>query len=83
MRIHVLTDIVGKQPSEEVEDKLLETVNALWLSLDVVPEVNSYIEVELYTFIFRLQMENKKYELKDQDNMHITLIYRMIYEEYD
>ena len=83
MRIHVLTDIVGKQPSEEVEDTLLETVNALWLSLDVVPEVNSYIEVELYTFVFRLQMENKKYELKDQDNMHITLIYRMIYEEYD
>ena len=83
MRIHILTDIVGQQPSEEVEDKLLDTVNTLWMRLDTVPEVNSYVEIELYTFIFRLQMENKKYQLIDNDNLHITLIYRMIYEEYD
>jgi len=83
MRIHILTDIVGKQPSEEVEDKLLDTVNTLWMRLDSVPEVKSIVEIELYTFIFRLEMENKKYELIDNNNFHITLIYRMIYEEYD
>jgi len=83
MRIHILTDIVGQQPSEEVEDKLLDTVNTLWMRLDAVPEVGSLVEVELYTFIFRLEMENKKYQLIDNDNLHITLIYRMIYEEYD
>lgn len=83
MRIHILTDIVGQQPSEQVEDKLLDTINTLWLRLDTVPEVGSFVEIELYTFIFRLEMENKKYELKDKDNLHITLIYRMIYEEYD
>jgi len=83
MRIHILTDIVGQQPSEEVEDKLLDTVNTLWLRLDSVPEVGSLVEVELYTFIFRLEMENKKYQLIDNDNLHVTLIYRMIYEEYD
>ena len=83
MRIHILTDIVGQQPSEEVEDKLLDTVNTLWLRLDSVPEVGSLVEVELYTFIFGLEMENKKYQLIDNDNLHITLIYRMIYEEYD
>lgn len=83
MRIHILTDIVGQQPSEEVEDKLLDTVNTLWLKLDSVPEVGSLVEIELYTFIFRLEMENKKYELKDKNNLYITLIYRMIYEEYD
>ena len=83
MRIHILTDIVGQQPSEEVEDKLLDTVNTLWMRLDSVPEVGSLVEIELYTFIFRLEMENKKYQLIDNDNFHITLIYRMIYEEYD
>lgn len=83
MRIHILTDITGRQPSEEVEDKLLNTVNTLWMRLDTVPEVGSLVEVELYTFIFRLEMEQKKYQLIDQDNLHITLIYRMIYEEFD
>tara|TARA_R100001460_G_scaffold30186_1_gene59606 strand:+ start:1598 stop:1846 length:249 start_codon:yes stop_codon:yes gene_type:complete len=82
MRINILTDIIGRKPSEEVEDKLLDTVNKLWLDFDSVPEVQSQIEVELFTFIFRFRMEDKVYRLVGND-MHITLIYKMIYEEYD
>jgi hypothetical protein len=82
MRINILTDIIGRKPSEEVEDKLLDTVNKLWLDFDSVPEVQSQIEVELFTFIFKFRMEDKVYRLVGND-MHITLIYKMIYEEYD
>jgi hypothetical protein len=82
MRINILTDIIGRKPSEEVEDKLLDTVNKLWLDFDSVPEVGSQIEVELFTFIFRFRMEDKVYRLVGND-MHITLIYKMVYEEYD
>jgi hypothetical protein len=82
MRINILTDIIGRKPSEEVSDKLLDTVNKLWLDFDSVPEVQSQIEVELFTFIFRFRMEDKVYRLEGND-MHITLIYKMIYEEYD
>jgi hypothetical protein len=82
MRINILTDIIGRKPSEEVEDKLLDTVNKLWIDFDSVPEVGSQIEVELFTFIFRFRMEDKVYRLVGND-MHITLIYKMIYEEFD
>tara|TARA_B100000497_G_scaffold94338_1_gene105745 strand:- start:482 stop:712 length:231 start_codon:yes stop_codon:yes gene_type:complete len=76
-----LTDIVGQEPSEDVENKLLDTVNSLWLDFDSVPEVGSEIEVELFTFIFRFEMEGKRYKLVDND-IYIYLIYRMTYEEF-
>jgi hypothetical protein len=76
-----LTDIVGQEPSEDVENKLLDTVNSLWLDFDSVPEVGSEIEVELFTFIFRFEMEGKRYKLVDND-IYIYLTYRMTYEEY-
>ncbi len=81
MKIHILTDIVGQEPSEDVENKLLDTVNSLWLDFDSVPEVGSEIEVELFTFIFRFEMEGKRYKLVDND-IYIYLIYRMTYEEF-
>jgi hypothetical protein len=81
MKIHILTDIVGQEPSEDVENKLLDTVNSLWLDFDSVPEVGSEIEVELFTFIFRFEMEGKRYKLVDND-IYIYLTYRMTYEEY-
>jgi hypothetical protein len=76
-----LTDIVGQEPSEDVENKLLDTVNSLWLDFDSVPEVGSEIEVELFTFIFRFEMEGKRYKLVDND-IYIYLTYRMTYEEF-
>jgi hypothetical protein len=81
MKIHILTDIVGQEPSEDVENKLLDTVNSLWLDFDSVPEVGSEIEIELFTFIFRFEMEGKRYKLVDND-IYIYLTYRMTYEEY-
>ena len=81
MKIHILTDIVGQEPSEDVENKLLDTVNSLWLDFDSVPEVGSEIEVELFTFVFRFEMEGKRYKLVDND-IYIYLTYRMTYEEY-
>lgn len=81
MKIHILTDIVGQQPSEDVENKLLDTVNSLWLDFDSVPEVGSEIEVELFTFIFRFEMEGKRYKLVDKD-IYIYLTYKMTYEEF-
>jgi hypothetical protein len=81
MKIHILTDIVGEEPSEDVENKLLDTVNGLWLNFDSVPEVGSEIEIELFTFIFRFEMEGKRYKLVDED-LHIYLTYRMTYEEF-
>jgi hypothetical protein len=81
MKIHILTDIVGQEPSEDVENKLLDTVNSLWLDFDSVPEVGSEIEVELFTFIFRFEMEGKRYKLVDND-IYIYLTYRMTYEEF-
>jgi hypothetical protein len=76
-----LTDIVGQEPSEDVENKLLDTVNSLWLDFDSVPEVGSEIEIELFTFIFRFEMESKRYKLVDND-IYIYLTYRMTYEEF-
>jgi hypothetical protein len=81
MKIHILTDIVGQEPSEDVENKLLDTVNSLWLDFDSVPEVGSEIEVELFTFVFRFEMEGKRYKLVDND-IYIYLTYRMTYEEF-
>lgn len=81
MKIHILTDIVGQEPSEDVENKLLDTVNSLWLDFDSVPEVGSEIEVELFTFIFRFEMEGKRYKLVDND-IYIYLTYRLTYEEF-
>jgi hypothetical protein len=81
MKIHILTDIVGQEPSEDVENKLLDTVNSLWLDFDSVPEVGSEIEIELFTFIFRFEMESKRYKLVDND-IYIYLTYRMTYEEF-
>jgi len=81
MKIHILTEIVGQEPSEDVENKLLDTVNSLWLDFDSVPEVGSEIEIELFTFIFRFEMESKRYKLVDND-IYIYLTYRMTYEEF-
>ena len=79
MKINISTEFIGRPPSEEVQDKVLDTINAMWLDFDTVPELDSTIEVDLFSFIFRLQMERKSYKYDGQD-MHILLSYRLTEE---
>ena len=79
MKIKILTEVIGRPPSEEVQDKLLDTINAIWLDYDTVPELHSEVEVDLYSFIFRLTMERKSYKFDGQD-MTIVLCYRLTEE---
>lgn len=79
MKIKISTEIIGTQPSEDVQDKLLDTINVMWLDFDTVPELGSVIEVDLFSFIFRLTMENKIYKL-DGTDIEIVLVYRLTEE---
>ena len=54
MKIKISTDILGTQPSEDVENKLLDTINAMWLDFDTVPEAGSMIEVDIFSFYLGL-----------------------------
>ena len=67
MKIKISTEILGQKPSDDVQDKLLDTINVMWLDFDTVPELGSVIEVDLFSFIFRLTMENKIYKLDGPD----------------
>ena len=51
----------------------------MWLDFDTVPELGSVIEVDLFSFIFRLTMENKIYKL-DGTDIEIVLMYRLTVE---
>jgi len=79
MKIKISTEIIGTQPSDDVQDKLLDTINVMWLDFDTVPELGSVIEVDLFSFIFRLTMENKIYKL-DGTDIEIVLMYRLTEE---
>lgn len=79
MKIKISTDILGTQPSEDVENKLLDTINAMWLDFDTVPEAGSMIEVDIFSFLFRFTLENKIYKYDDKD-IEIILAYRLTEE---
>jgi|TARA_R100001460_G_scaffold91419_1_gene133197 hypothetical protein len=79
MRIKISTEILGKQPSEDVSDKLLDTINAMWMHFDTVPEKGSLIEVDMFSFLFRFTMENKTYKYDGKD-LDIILTYRLTEE---
>lgn len=79
MKIKISTEILGQQPSDDVQDKLLETINAMWLEFDTVPELGSLIEVDLFSFLFRFTMEAKTYKYQSGD-LEIILTYRLTEE---
>ena len=80
MKINISTEIIGRQPSEEVQNKLLDTINALWIDFDTVPELQSKVEVDIFGFIFRFTMEAKSYKYDGKD-LHIILTYTLTDEE--
>ena len=51
MKIKISTEIIGTQPSDDVQDKLLDTINVMWLDFDTVPELGSVIE-EIYLVLY-------------------------------
>ena len=79
MKIKISTDILGTQPSEDVENKLLDTINAMWLDFDTVPEAGSMIEVDIFSFLFKFTLENKTYKY-DGEDIEIILSYRLTEE---
>ncbi len=74
MKINILTDIIGEERNSDVSNKLLETINVLWLDCDTVPEYGSKITVDLFSFIFEFTLEEKTYTY-DGEDVTITLKY--------
>ena len=52
MKINILPEIEGEIPSKDVAKKFYETIQVLYDEFGTVPEVGSFIKVDLFIFIF-------------------------------
>ncbi len=74
MKINILTEILGEERDSDVGNKLLDTINVLWLDCDTVPEFGSKINVDLFSFIFEFTLVDKIYTY-DGEDITIKLVY--------